>query len=87
MLQLRLIIKGEKRIMDEKEKVRVMYGFESGEPFDLFYEGVIKLLHARSEEDARKSAQLFDKSIEKDSTNKHTHIFRAIALNQRINDE
>jgi hypothetical protein len=73
--------------MDEKEKIRKMYGFESGEAFDLFYAGVVKLLHARSEEDAQESVRLFDESIEKDSTNKHTRIFRAIASNQRLNDE
>jgi hypothetical protein len=73
--------------MDEKKKMMEMYGFEPGEAFELFYEGVVKLLHARSEEEAYESARLFDKSIEKDSTNKHTRILRAIALNQRLSDE
>ena len=66
--------------MDEKERVRKMYGFEPGEAFDLFYDGLFKLLSSLSEKDCEEAKQLFDKSIEKDPTNKHTHIFRAVTM-------
>jgi len=57
-----------------------MYEFEPGEAFELFYEGVVKLLHSRSPEDIPEITRLFDKSIEKCPENKYSRIYRNIAI-------
>ena len=66
--------------MDIKKTTMEMYGFKPGEAFELFYEGLEKIIHAQSVEDSIDAVRLFDKSIEKDPTNKHTRAFRSIAF-------
>lgn len=60
--------------MDEKESTRQMYGFESGEAFELFYKGIIKGYNGY----AVAAAQLFDESLVIDSTNPNTHLYRVM---------
>jgi hypothetical protein len=57
--------------MNEKESARKMYGFEPGEAFDLFYEGLTVSLSGA----AMSAAKLFEKSIALDPTKPATYMY------------
>jgi hypothetical protein len=57
--------------MNEKEMTRQMYGFEPGESFELFNEG-ITVAHSGS---APSAAELFEKSIAIEPSNPFAHMY------------
>jgi hypothetical protein len=58
-------------MINEKESARKMYGFEPGEAFDLFYEGLTISLSGSP----MSAAKLFEKSIAVDSTKPATYMY------------
>jgi len=61
--------------MDDKESTRTIYGFENGDAFDLFYDGLINLLEAHPDE----AVALLDKSIVMDKNNQAAYLYRVMA--------
>lgn len=59
------------KTVDEKEKTRIMYGFDHGEAFDLFYEGLNKAFSGF----AATAIPLFEKSISINPLNPHTYMY------------
>lgn len=68
---LRSVFEKMVKTVDEKERTRIMYGFEHGEAFDLFYEGLDKAFSGF----AATAIPLFEKSISINPLNPHTYMY------------